>query len=151
MRNDARDHRPAAPTIATLGRVTASGRKNPNPINDGEEPLSSSDSSSYFDWWPTKGTTEWVELAFSKTETVSRSEIYWFDDTGRGEVRVPASWRLLYKDGSEWRQVENSSPYTSEKDLYNSVSFKPVTTNGLRLEVTMQPMWSAGLQKWKVN
>ena len=145
----ARPH--AAPTIATLGKVTTSGKKNPNSINDGEEPLSSSDSSSYFDWWPTKGTTEWVELAFSKTAAVSQSEIYWFDDTGRGEVRVPAAWRLLYKDSGKWKPVENTAPYSSERDRYNPVSFKPVTTDGLRLEVTMQTKWSAGLQKWKVK
>jgi hypothetical protein len=31
------------------------------------------------------------------------------------------------------------------------VKFKPVTTNVLRVEVTMQPNWSAGIQKWKVK
>ena len=30
-----------------------------------------------------------------------RSQVYWFDDTGRGQVRVPASWRVLYKDGDD--------------------------------------------------
>src|SRR5437867_5896493 len=93
--------RPAPyPTVATTAKVTASpgtGRpKNPRPINDGEEPTASNDPSAYFDWWPTKSTTEWVEYAFEKPALVSESELYWFDDTGRGEVRVPASWRILY-------------------------------------------------------
>ncbi|MBI3721046.1 MAG: hypothetical protein HY248_00705 [Fimbriimonas ginsengisoli] len=82
---------------------------------------------------------------------MSESELYWFDDTGRGQVRVPASWRLLYKDGAEWKLAENLSPYGVEKDRYNKVTFKPVTTTGLRLEVTMQKEWSAGLQEWKVK
>jgi hypothetical protein len=139
------------PTVATLAKVTTSGRKNPQPIHDGEEPASSSEPGSYFDWWPTRGTTEWVEYAFEKAATVSESELYWFDDTGRGQVRVPASWRLLYKDGAEWKPVENLSPYGIEKDRYNKVTFKPVTTTALRLEVTMQKEWSAGLQEWKVK
>ena len=81
------------PTIATTSKVTTSGRKNPRAINDGEEPRSSIDNESYFDWWPRKGTIEWVEYAFAKPATVSEGEVYWFDDTGRGQVRVPASWR----------------------------------------------------------
>jgi len=78
-------------------------------------------------------------------------EVYWFDDTGRGEVRVPQSWRVLYKDGDEWKPVENTGPYDVEKDRYNKSSFKPVTTAGLRLEIIMQPNWSAGLHEWKVK
>jgi len=141
------------PTIATTSQVTLSSRsrRDPRMINDGEEPSSSSDPSSYFDWWPKKSSTEWVEYAFSKPATVSQVEVYWFDDTGRGEVRVPASWRILYKDGGEWKPVENTVPYGAEKDRYNKVSFRPVTTAGLRLEVTMQQNWSAGIQEWKVK
>jgi DUF1680 family protein len=142
------------PTIATTSKVTVAvqrPRLNPSRINDGEEPGSSSDPSSYFDWWPAKGRTEWVQYAFEKTATVSQAEVYWFDDTGRGEVRVPASWRILYKVGEEWRPVENNDPFGVEKDRYNRVAFKPVTTTALRLEVTMQPSWSAGIQEWKVR
>jgi DUF1680 family protein len=148
--------RPAPyPTVATTAKVTASpgtGRpKNPWPINDGEEPTASNDPSSYFDWWPTKSTTEWVEYAFEKPALVSESELYWFDDTGRGEVRVPASWRILYKDGNEWKPVENRGAYGVEKDRFNKVAFQPVTTTGLRLEVTMKRNWSAGIQEWRVR
>ena len=141
------------PTLASTAQVTVSGksRKNPRMINDGEEPASSSDPSSYFDWWPTKGTSEWVEYAFEKPATVSECQLYWFDDTGHGEVRVPASWRLLYKDGDSLKPVAALEPYGVEKDRYNRVAFQPVQTNGLRLEITMQPKWSAGIQEWKVK
>jgi hypothetical protein len=139
------------PTIATTSKVTTSGRKNPRAINDGEEPASSNDPTSYFDWWPTKSTSEWAEYAFEKPVTISEVEVYWFDDTGRGEVRVPASWRVLYRDGDQWKAVEYGGAYGVERDKYNKVTFKPVTTNGLRLEVTMQPTWSVGIQKWKVK
>jgi len=139
------------PTIATTSKVTTSGRKPARAINDGEEPTASNDPTSYFDWWPTKGTTEWAEYAFAQPATISETQVYWFDDTGRGEVRVPASWRVLYKDGDQWKAVETDGPYGVEKDKYNKVSFKPVTTRGLRLEVLMQPAWSAGIQKWKVK
>jgi hypothetical protein len=142
-------------STASTSKVSVSNsehaRLDPRGINDGEEPSSSHDSNSYFDWWPKKGSTEWVEYAFQKPTTVSEVEVYWFDDTGIGEVRVPQSWQVLYKDGNEWKPIENSSPYGVEKDRYNKVTFKPVTTSGLRLEITMQPRWSAGLHEWKVK
>ena len=145
------------PTLATLATVTASvpgpGRgKNPKPINDGEDPKSSDDPTSYFDWWPTLGSKmEWVEMTFAKPASVSESSVYWFDDTGRGAVRVPASWRILYKDGNNWTPVEQIDAYGVARDTYNRVTFKPVTTPALRIEVTMQPKFSVGLQEWKVK
>ena len=139
------------PTLATKSKVTSSGRKNPRAINDGEEPRSSSDPDSSFDWWPRKGTTEWVEYTFPRPAVVSEAEVYWFDDAGRGEVRVPRSWRILYRDGDQWKPVASVEPYGVAKDRYNKVAFKPVTTSALRLEVTLQQNWSAGIQEWKVK
>jgi uncharacterized protein len=140
------------PNATTNAKITTDGRKNPDPVKDEDEPASSADGSSYFDWWTgdlsfRKG---WMEYAFDKPSAVSECDLYWFDDTGRGGVRVPATWRVLYKDGSEWKPVEATSPYGAERNQYNKVTFKPVTTTGLRLEVTMQPRFSAGVQRWRV-
>jgi DUF1680 family protein len=145
------------PTVVTTAEIAASplpnGRgKNARNIIDGEEPANSSDSTAYFDWWPVQGSKlEWVELTFAKPSTVSTSDVYWFDDTGRGGVRVPASWRLLYKSGDQWLPVETTSAFTTARNAWNTVAFKPVTTSALRIEVTMQQGFSAGLQEWKVR
>ena len=140
------------PTLASTSKVSVSGGRNPRAINDQVEPKSSDDASNtYFHWWPRKGTTEWVEYAFGKSAAVSEVEVYWFDDTGHGECRVPLSWRVLYKDGDQWKPVESRGAYGVEKDRYNKVFFKPVTTTELRLEVTFQPNWSAGIQEWKTK
>lgn len=144
----------AFPTIASASKVTSSpghSGMNVHNINDGEEPRRSSDGGSYYDWWPKKGTTEWVEYAFEKTAEVSQVEVYWFDDSGRGEVRVPQSWRILYREGESWKPVANVEPYAVERDRYNKVTFKPVTTPGLRLEMTAQPNFSVGIQEWRVE
>jgi hypothetical protein len=140
------------PTIATLSTVTTSGeQRSTRGINDGEDPAASNDASLSFDWWPRRGTTEWIEFAFAKPAQVTEVEVYWFDDTGHGQVRVPASWRVLFRDGSEWKPVETRDGYGVALDRYNRVRFTPVTTTGLRLEVTMQAGWSAGVQEWKVR
>ena len=141
------------PTLAMLSKVTNTGKasRSPGMINDGEDPRNSADSSAYFDWWPLKSSNESVEMTFPKASTVSEIQVYWFDDTGRGEVRVPATWRLLYKDGETWKPVEATSAYGVARNQYNVVSFKPVTTGALKIELTMQQNWSAGLQEWKVK
>jgi len=144
---------PARPTVASRSRVTVSNHgTNPRAINDQMEPASSNDAeNSYFHWWPRKGTEEWVEYAFPAPATVSQTEVYWFDDTGTGQCRIPASWKILYKDGEEWKPVQTTDAYGVAKDQFNKVSFKPVTTTGLRLEVQLQPRWSTGIQEWKVE
>ncbi len=141
------------PTLASRAGVTSSrAGHNPGAVNDQSEPRSSRDgTSSFFHWWPEKGSTEWVEYAFDKPSRVSEVEVYWFDDRGSGECRVPASWRVLYKDGEEWKPVATPGPYAVEPDRYNKLVFDPVTTSGLRLEVVLQAEWSAGILEWKVR
>jgi len=82
---------------------------------------------------------------------VSAVEVYWFDDTGDGSCRVPASWKLLYKAGQDWKPVEDASQYSTRLDTYNRVNFKPVQTTALRLEVQLQPDFSGGILEWKVK
>jgi DUF1680 family protein len=141
------------PTTASRAKVSASpAGRYPGAVNDQGEPRSSRDATdAFFHWWPEKGSTEWIEYTLDAPTAVSSVDVYWFDDTGSGECRTPASWRVLYKDGAEWKPVEAAGSYGIDKDRYNRVTFKPVTTNGLRLEVTLQPQWSAGIQEWKLN
>ena len=163
------------PTVATTSTLTHSpSTKRIANVIDGEDPRSSNDATAYFDWWPRNGCAagaaaqtagsgqaaggqrpcsngEWIEMAFAKPASVSEAQVYWFDDTGRGGVRVPKSWRLLYKDGNDWKPVEAAGEYGVARDAYNTVRFKPVTTSALRLELVMQPNVSAGVQEWKVK
>ena len=53
--------------------------------------------------------------------------------------------------GGEWLAVEARGPYGVERDTFNRVQIAPVTATGLRLEVTLQPKWSAGIQEWRVR
>ncbi len=64
---------------------------------------------------------------------------------------MPETWRVLYKDGDTWKPVEAAGPFGGERNKYNVVSFKAVTTTALRIELKMQQNWSAGIQEWKVR
>ncbi len=136
------------PVYATA-KVTSSGGTGLESINDMHDVKASGQQGDFFHWWPKKGTTEWVEYSFEQAATLSECRLYWFDDTGVGECRVPASWKLEYKDGSgAWSPVKTTATFGTAKDQFNTVRFEPVKTTGLRLEVTLQKDWSAGIQQW---
>ena len=52
---------------------------------------------------------------------VDGCSVYWFDDTGVGQCRVPAEWRLLWRDGDEWKPVKLTadSSYGTALDQFN--------------------------------
>jgi hypothetical protein len=143
------------PTLAMKSAVTVSGDtvtpngvKDPKMIADGEDPASSSDQNSCFDWLPKRGTTEWAEYSFPQPATVSEVQVYWFE---HGRVKAPAHWRIVYKDGDGWKPVRNTGNYGVDLNTYNTVRFDPVKTSALRLELQMQPEYSAGIEEWKVK
>jgi DUF1680 family protein len=127
-------------------------------LTDGRTPKSSKDHSTRrMTWWDHKGSTEWVSYRFAKARTLKQAAVYWFDDTGIGACRVPAEWRLLWRDdrtpGGVWRPVvlSKESKYGTALDRFNSVSFEAVSTRELRLEVKLKPGFSGGVLKWTVD
>ena len=119
---------------------------------DGQLPKNSNDHSiPRMTWWDHKGTDEWVERYFDKPTKLSAAEVYWFDDTGKGGCRVPQSWRLLYKDGEQWKPVAASTGFGVKPDQFNKITFTPVTTIALRLEVQLQPKFSGGILEWRMG
>jgi hypothetical protein len=119
---------------------------------DGIEPKNSHDHTlPRFTWWDHRGSTEWVEYDFEQPRQLSTVEVYWFDDTGAGNCRVPQSWKLLHKQGEIWIPVQASSPFTTRLDAYNRVNFPPLTTTALRIEVKLQPGFSGGILEWKLG
>ena len=105
-----------------------------------------------FTWWDRKGSSEWVEYDFVKSMTLSEVSVYWFDDQGiGGGCRVPASWRLLYKDGDAWKPVSANGIYGVTKDAFNRVNFSLVKSTSFRIEAQLQPDFSGGILAWEVK
>ena len=122
-------------------------------INDQWDPQSSDDMSKpYWYFWLKKGSEENIEYVFDSPETVSHAEVYWLDfDHYDGNYRVPAGWKIQYKTGNTWKDVEAKGEYGCKKDCYNPVDFTPVRTTGLKLVVQLQEGESGGVIEWKVN
>lgn len=139
------------PTIASRAK-TYSGGTPARGVNDQWEPRSSSDiDKPYFYWWLKKGGEESLEYEFDQPYTVSKVQVYWLDfDHYDGNYRVPESWKLYYKDGRRWKEVEALTPYSTEKDCYNTLEFKPIKTTGLKIAAQLQDGESGGIIEWKV-
>ena len=170
-REPARTKPSPAPTLAHTSKITVSAGGAVSALTDQLEPSSSIDHSNpFFHWWPRKGTTEWIQLDFKNTEKISQVTVYWFDDTGIGECRLPKSWRLLYREGRtstspalslsngsvepQWKAVDPltaDQPFGVEKDKFNEVTFEPVSTDAVRFEIQLAENFSAGIHELSIK
>lgn len=103
-------------------------------------------------WWPRRGSTEWVQLDFDRPRSLSGLSVYWFDDgppSGSGGCRVPAAWRILYRDGDGWKPVPDPAGLTVEKDRYNTARFGSITTTAIRIEADLREGYSGGVLEIK--
>lgn len=109
-------------------------------FNDQFEPKSSDDiNTPYHYWWLKAGTEEWIAYKFEKPEKISTVEVYWLAFDHYDVVyKAPESWKLMYKEGSNWKEVKNPTKYGTEIDKYNKVTFDPVTTTELKMVVQLQ-------------
>ncbi len=146
---------PAVGGLETHAKVSmsyVSGNCQPWGINDGLEPKNSGEQpSALCHWWPHQGREEWVQYTWKQPVTLKSARVYWFDDTGRGACRLPASWKVEYRDGEIWKPVAAATDYPVKQDGWCAVSFTPVTTTALRLAVQLQKEWAAGVHEWKVE
>jgi hypothetical protein len=142
------------PTLASLARPSASVRSQglfalsdvlmPENSHDTEVPR--------FVWFGRKGTAEWVQYDFPESKQVHSVQVYWAthdDDASPG--KLPKSWRLLYRDGEDWKEVTSLGGYPVAADQLTSIDFHPISTSALRIEAQLQDGATAGLFKWGIN
>ncbi|MCG3126765.1 MAG: hypothetical protein CHACPFDD_01620 [Phycisphaerae bacterium] len=120
-------------------------------LHDRTEPKSSADGGvRRFTWWPHKGGVEWVQYDFREPRAVCGVAVYWFDDSASGGgCSTPASWSLKVRKDGGWVDAPASAAGGVEPNRFNELRFSPVTTDGLRLEVQLQPGRSAGVLEWR--
>src|SRR4029079_2598393 len=103
-------------------------------VYDGATPLSSADESNlYFRMRPAVGQPAWGEYDFPRPGSVRASDVSFADDSGF--CKPPGSWRLVYKSGGAWKPVVAHDAYAVTKDQFNHVTFAPVTSTAVRIEV----------------
>ena len=134
--------------VATASSLYTSGDTRNSALNDGKTPASSRDqaSGSYGNW--PRVDTQWVQYDWSKPITTNKVNVYWWRD-GQG-VAAPASYRVLYWNGSEFVPVSNASGLGVALDAFNTTTFDEVHTDKLRLEMVSDGTHSTGILEWQV-
>jgi DUF1680 family protein len=128
-----------------------SGNAQPWGVNDGIEPASSNEQpNALCHFWPHKGGEEWVQYTWEKPQVASGSKIYWFDDTGRGECKLPKDFKLQALVGGQWADLALKGKEIA-LNKWTELSFAPVTTTALRLVVQQRDGWASGIHEWKVS
>jgi len=119
-------------------------------VNNGDEPTSSNfgapNQGNRWGTWPNQG-EQWAELQWSSAQTVSRAQVYFFDDN-QG-IDLPASWRLQSWNGSAYVDVPGASGYPVAANQYNTVTFTGVSTTRLRVLLQSATGFSVGLLEVK--
>ena len=122
-------------------------------INDGYIPSDSNQNSpKQLHFWPHKGGQEWVQYTFPTVTTVSSSIIYWFDDTGHGECRVPKAWVLQVRNSSGWTTIplKSSEKFGLTLNAWNEIHFAPTAGWEFRILVDQQSNWASGIHEWQI-
>jgi uncharacterized protein len=142
-----------APTIANRSKIKASKMtRDIYAVNDQIEPANSNDHSvPYYHWWPDKDKWEWVEYTFDKPETISKTKVYWYDDTPDGGCMVPNEWEILYLSGNIWQPVEGKMPYKVTKNGWDNLEFKPVKAAAVKIKVKLNKDFASGIYEWVVE
>lgn len=122
--------------------------------NQSEKPNGSGDQASpRATWWDHLGTNEWMEYTFAKPRKLTSTTVYWFDDTGHGRCRVPASWNVTYQEpgSDEWKAVSTKDEYSCVKDCDVTVNFEEINAAKIRINVKLQAEVSGGILRWVVK
>jgi hypothetical protein len=153
---------PAA-TIAYRSRLTGNKiTRAITAVNDQVGPAHSNDHSvMYYHWWPDMDQWVYLQYDFEKPETISKTRVYWFDDSPDGGCRIPDEWEIQYKAGNTWKTVKIdvvetglrpvSTTYPVTKDGWDSIDFEPVKTSAIKLRVKLNKEFSSGLYEWIVQ
>src|SRR5215207_4033732 len=120
---------PAPP--AAGGRGVAPG----SPASTADVPL--------FTWNGSRGPTQWVQYTFPDDQEISSAEVFW--------VRPPKSWRLVYQEGGQWKEVGRTGEYAVTPGAFTRIEFAPVKTMAMRIEATMAPEDTVSIAEWRVG
>jgi hypothetical protein len=90
-----------------------------------------------------RSSTQWVQYTFPTDQEVGSVEVFW--------VRPPASWKVVYQDGGEWRDVAARTPYGVSPNGFSRVEFTPVRTMAMRLVAEVAKDDTVSIAEWRVG
>jgi uncharacterized protein len=115
-------------------------------LNDGLTPADS------MQWRPRKRRgpqpSQWVQYEWTRPITTGKIAVYLWDY--HGVIPLPASYRILYWNGTEFVPVENASGVEMGNNTFNTITFDKVETTKLKLEADSSLFFIANVLEWEV-
>jgi uncharacterized protein len=149
--------------VAVPSSFIVSSENKISSLNDGFTPENSFDRShgvyGVHRDWDNESALPWVQYDWSEPVKIDRIEVYWAVDHPRAgalpgshwpTMHVPQSYRILYRNGSDFVPVNHPQGLAVTADAFNATTFDAVKTSKLRLEVTVQKGEPAGILEWRV-
>lgn len=96
-----------------------------------------------FTWSAARSVNQWVQYTFPGEHEISKAEVFW--------VAAPESWRLVYADGGQWKEVAARGPYGVQPGGFTSIEFTPVKTMAMRIEAQLAPESTVSIAEWRVG
>ena len=81
------------------------------------------------------GMQEWVQYDFDQPVEIYSTQFF---AMGGGNFGLPEALRVLVRENGSWREVSGRQGAFDQLDCWNSISFTPATTDGLRVEFRMK-------------
>jgi DUF1680 family protein len=139
-----------SPSIASYSRATSSGGSGLESIHDGIYPSHSAATDIPLFSWSGDNDTVWVQYDFPDPEEISETHVFWAHQLTVAKVNIPKSWRILVRtEENQWRSVwSEEQDLGIEMDIFNKKVFETVKTTAVRLEVILEPGFTAGIFEW---
>ena len=101
-------------------------------------------------WWDHKGSDEWLSYRFAEPRQVSEAVRLLVRRHRHRPLPGAGGMAVAVEGRDEWKPVKltGGSRYGTGLDQFNKVTFEPVRTSELKMEVRLQGDFSGGVLKW---
>ncbi|WP_460798722.1 Ig-like domain-containing protein [Microbacterium sp. GXF0217] len=132
---------PLGPDVSATATPTASYTASWNRIaavNDATTDAGADQTKLWGTWSETRPAAQTLTYTWPEATRLTAASVYFWRDAAQGTgtgVAVPQSWKLEYRDGSDWKpvQLRTGTGYpTNDMGLSSEVAFAPVSTTALR-------------------
>jgi hypothetical protein len=120
------------PALTGTANLTTSDPKKPKNLVGGEKLRNGYDWSLPRAHLVPAGAQHFMQYDFPEAVTLSSTELF---PVFGGRTGLPESFKLFYRENGEWKEVANLQGSINEHHRWNKLSFSPIQTDGLRLEV----------------
>ena len=122
------------PVLTAKAKLTCSTLKKPESLVGGEALKNGYDWSLPRAHFFPPGEQHWMQYDFTETVTLSSTELFLMYG---GRTGLPESYRILYRENGQWKEVAKLTGEIVQQHKWNTLTFTPVTTDGLRVEMKL--------------